>query len=184
MDLRQQKTLCAIRNAFLQLRAHKPLEKITVKELAQAAQISKATFYLHYRDIYDLSEQLQNETIAAIYHGIGHPEWVVTAPADFTRELFLAFHSQKTLIEILFSGVQESVLPRRIEEELRRHIETVMPQLKENMRFHILLTYEVQGGYHAYLKNSPIFGDHIAMEEIARLGDILSKEMPLFETNG
>ena len=41
MDRREQKTQQAIRNAFLALRAHKPLERITVKELAENAQISK-----------------------------------------------------------------------------------------------------------------------------------------------
>ena len=40
MDLRTRKTLTAIRNAFIKLRSHKPLEKITVKELTNEAQIS------------------------------------------------------------------------------------------------------------------------------------------------
>ena len=61
MDLRQRKTRKAIKEAFLKLHEKKPVEKITVKELAGIAQISKATFYLHYRDIYDLAEQLQKE---------------------------------------------------------------------------------------------------------------------------
>ena len=55
MDLREKKTLRAIRTAFLQLRGQRPLEKITVKELCELAEISKATFYIHYRDLYDLS---------------------------------------------------------------------------------------------------------------------------------
>ena len=58
MDLRERKTKRAIKDAFLQLRVKKPLERIRVKELSELAQISKATFYLHYKDIYDLSEQL------------------------------------------------------------------------------------------------------------------------------
>ena len=58
MDLREKKTLRAIRTAFLQLRGQRPLEKITVKELCELAEISKATFYIHYRDLYDLSDRL------------------------------------------------------------------------------------------------------------------------------
>ena len=46
MDLREKKTLRAIRTAFLQLRGQRPLEKITVKELCELAEISKATFYI------------------------------------------------------------------------------------------------------------------------------------------
>ena len=37
MDLREKKTLRAIRTAFLQLRGQRPLEKITVKELCELA---------------------------------------------------------------------------------------------------------------------------------------------------
>lgn len=59
MDRQKQKTLRAIRNAFLELRPRMPLEKTTVRELSDLAEISKATFYLHYADIYALSEQLR-----------------------------------------------------------------------------------------------------------------------------
>ena len=70
MDLREQKTKKSIRNAFLELRAHKPLERITVKELAELAQISKATFYLHYQDIYDLSTRMQDDVIQRVLESI------------------------------------------------------------------------------------------------------------------
>ena len=81
MDLRQRKTRKAIKKAFLKLHEKKPVEKITVKELAGIAQISKATFYLHYRDIYDLAEQLQKEVIEEIYQSIGWQQRI--APCFF-----------------------------------------------------------------------------------------------------
>ncbi len=56
MDLRTEKTENAIKNAFIQLRAKKALEKITIKELCESARIHKSTFYSHYQDIYELSE--------------------------------------------------------------------------------------------------------------------------------
>ena len=68
--------------------------------------------------------------MAAIYHSISHPDWAVSSPADFTRELFAAFQSQKPLIDILFSGTQESVLPKSIEAELRSHILKPSPSWK------------------------------------------------------
>lgn len=54
MDRREIKTKRSIKNAFLKLRSKKEIEQITIRELAEEAEISKATFYLHYRDIYDL----------------------------------------------------------------------------------------------------------------------------------
>ena len=63
MDIRIEKTQRAIKNAFLELRAKKPLEKITVKELCALACVNKSTFYSHYEDIFALSEFMESETI-------------------------------------------------------------------------------------------------------------------------
>ena len=57
-DLRVIKTQRAIHDAFLSLLRTKPLAKISVTELARIAEINKGTFYLHYRDIYDLYHAL------------------------------------------------------------------------------------------------------------------------------
>ena len=78
MDLRVKKTKSAIINSFLELRSKKPLERITVKELSDLAQINKATFYLHYKDIYDLSESLEDELLDNVLDRISHPNAVLT----------------------------------------------------------------------------------------------------------
>ena len=83
MDLRIQRTRNSIIDAFIQLRAKKPLEKITVRELTQLAGINKATFYLHFQDIYDLAHRLESNVIQSILAEIRHPEY------------FLEQHGQK-----------------------------------------------------------------------------------------
>ena len=72
MDLRIEKTKKSIRNAFIELRTKKPLEKITVKELCALACINKSTFCSHYEDIYARSEAMEQETVASIISGIDH----------------------------------------------------------------------------------------------------------------
>jgi len=57
-DLRVIKTKERIEEALLSLLKTKPLEKITVTELARTAMINKGTFYLHYLDIFDLYRQI------------------------------------------------------------------------------------------------------------------------------
>ena len=171
MDLREKKTKQSIRNAFLQLRAHKPLERITVKELAELAQISKATFYLHYHDVYDLSEQMQKEVIAQLLNSLDHPDSVLTDRVQFTRELFGAFIAHRHLTDILFSGSQAAVLPISIEHAVKAHVYALDPGVQDNARFNILLTYQVQGAYYAYTEHLHRFGpDEVlaALEEITR----------------
>ncbi len=57
-DLRVTKTKRAIQQAGLTLLLKKPINKITITELAQTALINKGTFYLHYADIYALYDEL------------------------------------------------------------------------------------------------------------------------------
>lgn len=150
MDLREKKTKRSIKNAFIELRAHKPLERITVKELVEKAEISKATFYLHYHDIYDLSDHLQKEVIQDVLNGLEQPELLLKDSTAFTAALFHAFHTRQTLIDILFSGSQSAVLPMNVEQELKKYIFEHIPSARENAQFHILLTYQILGGFHVY----------------------------------
>ena len=60
-DNRVRITKMMIRNALLQLLKEKTLQTITVRELCQVADINRGTFYTHYRDLYDLMEQIENE---------------------------------------------------------------------------------------------------------------------------
>lgn len=58
-DRRIRRTENAIQTAFVKLIMEKDINKITVKELCERADINKSTFYLHYHDIYDLAEQFR-----------------------------------------------------------------------------------------------------------------------------
>ena len=63
MDIRIEKTRQSIINAFIELRSHKELERITIKELCEKAQINKSTFYAHYNEPNDLLTEIENEIL-------------------------------------------------------------------------------------------------------------------------
>lgn len=53
-----------IRKAFIELIGEKKsIDKITINELAERADITKTTFYYHYEDIYAVAEEFENELI-------------------------------------------------------------------------------------------------------------------------
>lgn len=158
MDLRERKTKRSIKNAFLQLRAQKPLERITVKELAELAEISKATFYLHYKDIYDLSSQLQNEVIQTILDDVTQPDVPLLDTVRLTRALFESFWTHQSLIGTLFSGSQATVLPNSIEQGIKEHIFRTMPGARNDSALNIFLSYQIYGSYYAYSVNCKRFG--------------------------
>lgn len=170
MDLRIKKTKTSIINAFLQLRAKKPLERITVKELADLAQINKATFYLHYKDIYDLSEQLENELFERVFNSIEHPNSVLSEPKLFIKELVEGFISNKSLIDIVFGGDRRNILADKFEREVRTFIFEKYPQYKDSPGLNISLTYMVKGGYYAYADNAE-YGADMVISVIGEIAD-------------
>lgn len=60
-DRRVKKTKKAMYDALALLLEQKPLKSITVREIADLADINRGTFYLHYRDVYDMVDHLQCE---------------------------------------------------------------------------------------------------------------------------
>ena len=65
-DARVRYTRMRIREAFFRCLREKPVNKITVKELCELAEINRATFYTHYLDPFDLLEKLEEETLQGI----------------------------------------------------------------------------------------------------------------------
>lgn len=157
MDLRIEKTEKAIKNAFLELRSQKPLEKITVKELCRLACINKSTFYSHYDDLYVLSETLENETVASILESVYHGQEYSTQNLDlFTRERCLAFVSHLSLINVLFAGKPQSYLADKLEAEIKKTMYQKYPEYESSAEKKILLSYCIQGSYHAYINNQDV----------------------------
>lgn len=164
MDLREKKTVRNIQNAFLKLRAKKPLERITVKELVQLAEVGKSTFYLHYKDVYDLSERMQEEVIQKIYDGIKWSEVFLENPSQFMQEVFLNFEKYFGLTDILFSGRQYYVLAHYVDQGAKEYLFRKFPDLREDAEYNIRLSYHIQGGFYAYIENHEKFGHEKAME--------------------
>lgn len=154
MDLRVKKTKTSIINAFLQLRTNKPLERITVKELSDLAEINKATFYLHYKDIYDLSEALETELLDSVFSKLNHPDTVFSEPKRFIRELTGGLISNQSLIDIIFSNDRRGIFVDRLEAKIRAFLFENYPQMKESPQTNILLSYLIKGAYYAFVDNT------------------------------
>ena len=169
MDLREKKTRRSITNAFLSLRSKKPLEKITIKELCEQAEISKATFYLHYRDIYDLSDLLQLNVIRDILHHVEDPADMVYNPRKSSKEMIDGFYANRGMVTILFSGSQFSRLPEKIEQEIKAVLFEKFPDLKNDTYANVRITYQLMGAFYAFYQHENTFGYDSVMSAVDRI---------------
>lgn len=60
-DRRVKRTKRMLMTGLTQLMAQKSVNEISVRELAELVDINRGTFYLHYRDIFDMVEKIQQE---------------------------------------------------------------------------------------------------------------------------
>jgi AcrR family transcriptional regulator len=69
MDRESQKvteTKDKIRNAFFELYGEKKIDRISIKEITDRAQLNRGTFYVYYKDIYDLLEKTEDELLTEL----------------------------------------------------------------------------------------------------------------------
>ena len=73
-DRRVRKTKSQLKTGLAQLMREKSIREITVKELVDAVDINRSTFYLHYSDIPGLLAEVENEMMEEMQRAIReHP---------------------------------------------------------------------------------------------------------------
>ena len=62
-DRRVRRTRAQLRKALAELLQEKSADVLSVTELTSRADLNRGTFYCHYKDIYDMLDQLEAETL-------------------------------------------------------------------------------------------------------------------------
>lgn len=73
-----------IRESLYELMKTKPLNKITVKEICETADVNRSTFYAYYMDIYDLHQKITKEFFEKQREIIEFAVTVLAKKEDFT----------------------------------------------------------------------------------------------------
>ena len=92
-DRRVKRTKKALRNALFELSESKEINEITVREITELADINRSTFYLYYKDVYDMFESIQNEILALFSKTILPFNYDASAPNSLAQyiERYLSF---------------------------------------------------------------------------------------------
>lgn len=144
-----------IKQAFGELLNEKPLNKITVTDIVERANISRGTFYAHYLDVYDLYTAIQNniiETLDCGFEKLGI-ENIVVDPSEAVR-LGMSFLSEnKHYFGLFMTSAYSETL---IERSLRRVEDKCIPLIHEMIApdqqamAHCFMTYTL-GAYRSVL---------------------------------
>lgn len=71
IDRRIRKTKSTLLRCLTELMSKKKINAITVKELTDLADVNRSTFYLYYKDIFNMVEQIEMEMIEEFIQAFG-----------------------------------------------------------------------------------------------------------------
>ncbi len=63
LDRKKRYTRMVLQDSLIELMREKPINKITIKELCENADVNRSTFYAHFSDQYELLNTIEEETL-------------------------------------------------------------------------------------------------------------------------
>lgn len=105
-DRRVRRTKKLLRQGLAELMNEKDFKDITVKEITQRVDLNRGTFYLHYRDTYDLLEKIEGELISAFELAVEkyRPTKENTSAFHIIHQIYDYMEENMEICTILFSN--------------------------------------------------------------------------------
>lgn len=115
------RTKTTLKKGLEELMQEKPVQQITVKELTDFVNLNRGTFYLHYRDIYDLLEDLENEIFASFQEMVSQhtPEEMNGRPLPLLKDIFQFIGTHAVFCRTLLGQNVEYTFVNRLKELIR-----------------------------------------------------------------
>ena len=104
------RTRALIENAYYELLFKKNDNKITVNDVINEANISRGTFYAHYKDITDLASQVENSIVNSIKDTISKTtlDEVINNPREQVKIVSRIILGHKEELKMLLTNVETS----------------------------------------------------------------------------
>lgn len=174
-DRRVRKTKKAIYEVFCELTKEKKLNEITIKELCLMADINKSTFYLHYRDIYDLANSIQTTLIRDVCDIINEYSYdvIIAKAPEIWKRVADKYFKDVNDFGMLMQRPGMSVMAQELE---RSAIDTIMTKFvdagmkkdsADYFHHHLYVTFIING-YIGVLKEFNVSEMADAMDEVSK----------------
>ncbi|MBQ8925352.1 MAG: TetR/AcrR family transcriptional regulator [Clostridia bacterium] len=99
-------------DAFCYYYRSRPIEQITVIEVAQKAGYSRATFYKYFKDVYDVEEHIANELMQAVQEKVADDLDTEELLDSFVYRFSEVIGGRADYISLLFAPNHTSILQK------------------------------------------------------------------------
>lgn len=178
-DARVRYTKRALKESFLTLLAEKPVNRITVKEVCELAELNRATFYAHYSDCFALLESIERELFDAFAQSLrlvdgSDVSAMITALYDMVER-----HEDACRV-LIFQGMGTSVLDRMIDIARESSIACWRRQLRHasDAELEMLYAHLSNGLMHVVVNG---YGRYAREDVIRFVNRVVKSSLALFE---
>ena len=151
-DRRVAKTKRAIRSAFVKLLTEKEADKITVKEIADLADVDRKTVYNYYKGVQDIFGELEIELVQSFQKKMMAFEFDPTHPQEIFYALTSVLKDEFEIYELLMRLESSSNFISKIVVFLKKKFCLVMENYKPiaPMKIDLAAEYLAAGIFSAY----------------------------------
>lgn len=173
-DRRTIRSNTMIKRAFVELLKVKHIDNITVSELTEKADISRGTFYKHFKNLNDIFEEIQNNLCEQFDDVIDDYNFndAVINPKPFLIAFLKMMYDNAEFYQILQLSAPNNKFRKEWEEHAKQKLLDIIPFERfnnENQAFYCI--YYLVSGTYRVVRNWIRFGMQESVEEMA---DILS----------
>ena len=120
-DRRVRRTKKLLTQALTELLQEKQINEITVKELTDLADMNRGTFYLYYKDIFDMLEKIEDSLFAALNAilAIHSDDDMMSQTKPMLLDLFSFVEENQEMCRVLLSPNGDMNFLHRLNEVIR-----------------------------------------------------------------
>ena len=171
-DKRSRKSRQAIKDAFKEMVLTQEMSHIVIKELAEKADVNRKTFYLHYTDVYNVLEDVEDELLEDIKSIFGKFDMnkVKTDPYPLLLAISdgVSGSENETFNKLLFSSTISGNFMRKIKDMLKKELfDSYKFTVENSMKANIILSFIVSGVVDCY-RDWYLSDRSESLEELAR----------------
>lgn len=115
------RTQALLKNGLTELMMTKPVQNITVRELTDYVNLNRGTFYLHYKDIQDLLEHLEEDMLDEFVKitNSHQPQDMNGKPFPLICDLYKFLEKHSDFLKLVLISNQEQNFKNRLKDIIR-----------------------------------------------------------------
>lgn len=130
-DRRVRRTQKMLRAALVELMKEKRVQEITVREISELADFNRGTFYLHYKDVFDMVDRIEEELIEELERLLEQfmPQEEGESVVPMLRRIFEFLKDNADIGRVLLGPNGDLSFVSRVKVLVRNRMLTIWPKI-------------------------------------------------------